>query len=132
LRLSGWDSNVLMACELAMHAHLEKATDAERDDLANALEQVWDLYLPIGEQEDIAFGIGTLMFGMQRNARALAYFERSRAIWGPYPATAYNAALCHKRLGATQDALRLLDEALELDPDYTAAADARRQLIAEL
>jgi hypothetical protein len=101
LRLSGWDSDVLVACEARMQVCLDGASEAERADLASALEQVWDLYMPIGEQQDIAFMIGTLLFAAERVERALTYFERSRMIWGPHPATDRNLELCRKRLGLT-------------------------------
>jgi hypothetical protein len=57
--------------------------------------------MPIGEQQDVAFAIGTLLFAAQRVERALSYFERSRMIWGPHPATDHNLELCHKHLGQT-------------------------------
>jgi hypothetical protein len=101
LRLSGWDSDVLMACEARIQTCLADASEAERTDLASALEQIWDMYMPIGELQDVAFAIGTLLFAAQRVERALSYFERSRMIWGPHPATDYNLELCHKRLGQT-------------------------------
>jgi hypothetical protein len=101
LRLSGWDSDVLMACEARMQTCLADASEAQRADLASALEQVWEGYMPIGEQQDVAFAIGTLLFAAQRVERALSYFERSRMIWGPHPATDHNLELCHKHLGQT-------------------------------
>ena len=132
LRLSGFDSDILLACAPTIHKKLANASPVDRANLTLVLEQVWRAYLPLpgGEGADLAFEIGTLLFKLEHAERALEFFQHSREWWGPDAATAYNTALCLKRLGAVDTARRSVEEALQLQPDFDLASTLRDELLA--
>ena len=49
---------------------------ATRQDLIDAVEAVWEMYFPLGEQFDLAHGIAGLLYAMQDYERALLFYER--------------------------------------------------------
>ena len=59
-----------------------------------AARQTWDAYLPIGEEEDLAFQIGTLLLEMEFYAEALEFLQHSVSLYGAEPGTVYNMAVC--------------------------------------
>ena len=131
VRFSGFDSDILLACAPTIHKVVANASTLERADLIDVLERVWNTYLPLagGDGADLAFEIGTLLFKLDEADRALVYFQRSREWWGLDAATAYNAALCLKRLGDRDAALRSVEEALQLQPEFELASILRYELL---
>ena len=131
VRLSGFDSDIFLACAATVHKLLPSASPGDRLDLAEVVEQVWNLYLPLprGDVVDLAFEIGTLLFKLDHAERALTYFLRSREWWGVDAATSYNTALCLKRLSNRAAALRSVEEALQLQPDFELATILRAELL---
>lgn len=88
LRLSGHDPVVFLACADAIARALPAAEPAHRADLRRALARVWDSYLPIGEDDDVAFAIGRLYLALGEPALALPLLEASRALDGDQAALA--------------------------------------------
>jgi len=126
LRLSAWDHRLLWRLiPLFRNAGL---TEARKQDLRDAVRQVWDGYFPIGEEEDedLGFALGVLFLEMQLYREALDFFGESARLHGLEPGTAYNMGLCCFHLGEMEEAARCVRQALELDPELDSA---RRLLI---
>lgn len=96
LRLSDWDVAIFRGCYDRLVACLPQATEGERRSLAEGLHALWAHYLDLGEEDDLAFGIGSLLAGMKRPAEAIPFFETSLARDGDDPATRDNLALCRR------------------------------------
>jgi tetratricopeptide (TPR) repeat protein len=90
--------------------------DAARRDVTAAIEQVWEMYFPLGEDLDLANRIASLLYAMDDYPRALTYFERSMAIYGRDSGTLYNIAACRHMLGEHAAAAAVLRQVLEHDP----------------
>jgi hypothetical protein len=105
LRLSRGDAGLICACYDAMVDRLGEARPFVREGLIGILRRAWELYLPLREQEDVAFNIGNLLAGLGDYASAITLFEFSIAAYGPDAATTANLALCQARLarGASPD-----------------------------
>jgi hypothetical protein len=73
--------------------------------VSDAVDRVWDLYFPLGEELDLADVMARLLYEMDDYGGALRYFERSTAIYGPHAGTAANMATCRQLLA--QDAVPL-------------------------
>ncbi len=69
-----------------------------------AVERVWELHFPLGEEIDLADLIARLLYAMDDYARAIIYFERSNAIYGEHTGTLHNIALCYQQLNQDGDA----------------------------
>jgi len=132
LRLSGWDDEILMATFPALSQGLEAASEGLRREVRRALAKVWDLYLPIGEERDVAFIVGTLLYQMGDYAEALLRFQRSFELHGPAAATWYNLGACHYGLRRMDLALSNVEAALAQDPAFEPARALRIVITSEL
>jgi tetratricopeptide (TPR) repeat protein len=128
LRLSRWDANILQGCFPTLLDRVDSLSEAEREALYEAIQQVWDTYYPLGEKRDLAFELGMLLYGMTYYADALDFFQHSLRLYGPDLGTVYNMGMCHYGLGRLEDALAWVDQALELDPAFGPARDMRIRL----
>jgi tetratricopeptide (TPR) repeat protein len=128
LRLSGWDSNIFLGCFPTLLDQVNSATKIWRHELHRAIEQVWENYYPIGEEKDLAFCMGVLLYRMQYYSEALSYFQRSLQLHGSNLSTLYNMAMCHYGLRQLDAALDLVNQVLESDPTFEPARAMRIQL----
>jgi len=127
LRLSRHDSHQFgryLPRLMELAAEFDAAT---REDVTAAVENVWDMYFPLGEDLDLANRIAGLLYAMDDPERALTYFERSMAIYGPDTGTLHNMAACYHLLGEHAGAAALLHKVLE----YDSANESARMLLAE-
>jgi tetratricopeptide (TPR) repeat protein len=125
LRLSGWDSNVLLGCYRGLIEKLSAAPETLRQEAHWALQHVWDNYYSIGEELDIPFLIGSLYFGMQYYPEAIEHFQRSFERRGPEAVTFKNLGLCYYHLRQMDRAQEYTDMALALDPNLAAGRTMR-------
>lgn len=132
LRLSCWDYLRFWECLGALKKHLPNVTDIQKQELRNTILKVWDHYLPIGEEHDLAFALGTLLLEIEFPADALEFLQRSVELYGIAPGSAYNLAVCHYGLGRMDHAREFADKALELDHEFAEARTLRKTLKAEL
>ena len=109
-------------------AQVEDADPAVRMDLLSLVRSVWANYLPIGEEADLAFGIGVLMCAANTWVEGLAFFQLSWDVWGANPETAYNITLCHHELGHPTEARHWAGVSAKLMPSYGATQELRHNL----
>jgi tetratricopeptide (TPR) repeat protein len=118
LRLSRDDPKILRDCLPALRGKLEGASEPMRRDLREAALRAWENYYHIGEEPDLAFACGLLLFELGACAEALSLFERSRRLYGDDAATWWNIGMCHHGLGRVEEATRCIAEASALDPAF--------------
>ncbi|KFA88223.1 hypothetical protein Q664_42655 [Archangium violaceum Cb vi76] len=129
LRWSGWDSGLLMAIFPSLLPRAEAADEPLRQEVCWAIQQVWEADYPIGgEQDDLAYHLGMLLYVMERPAEALTFFEHSLRQYGEAPGTYYNQGMCHVRLQQDARARECFERALTLDEDFSQA----REMLSEL
>ena len=121
LRLGHYDGHQFLRYLPRLTALASGWDAAAREAVREAVEMVWDLYFPLGEERDLAHGIGGLLYEMDDYALALAYFERSMELYGQDTGTLTNMAACHHLLGRNEPAARLLRKVLRYDPDNQQA-----------
>ncbi|MGO4711444.1 tetratricopeptide repeat protein [Bradyrhizobium sp. 2TAF24] len=127
LRLGRYDSHQF-GRYLPRLLELAPAMDAgARLDVMAAVERVWEMYFPLGEDLDLANRIAALLYAIDDHTGALDYFERSMAIYGIDTGTLYNIAACHHLLGAHDVAAAVLRKVL----DYEPGNDAAQRLLSE-
>lgn len=127
LRLGGGDPELLRQCLPALLQQVQEAAPERQQEVAAAIQEAWALYYhighsgPSGADQDLPFGLGQILHAMNFSAEALTMFERSRALYGPHPATLLNIAVCKWNLHDCDAALELLREVLMLHPEHAAA-----------
>jgi hypothetical protein len=131
LRSTGWDPDYVSRCVPALLEALPSAPARLRHELLGGIRQTWDEYYPIGETDDLPFGLGVLLYSLERYAEALEFFEVSLRDFGADPRTTLNLAMTTYRLGRRAETLQWLDRTLELDPDNELAQGMRPDVAAE-
>ena len=74
------------------------------------------------EDPGVHYVLGDIYLLKQKEKRALAFFERSRALYPEYALTQYKLGVCHLRLGEEDRAMDYLNRAIDID---SSLADAR-------
>ena len=93
----------------------------ERRAVRAAVDEVWEMHFPLGEDMDLAYESAGLLYEMDDYAGALAYFERSVEIYGEHTGTLFNMAACCQLTGQDARAETLLRKVLRYDPDNQQA-----------
>ncbi len=117
VRLSLYDSHQFAHYLPHLTELAPQLNSKERRNLSDAVDKVWDLYFPLGEEVDLAHQIACLLYEMDDYALALTYFERSTEIYGEYIGTLYNMAVCYQFLEQHEQAESLLCKVLKYEPD---------------
>jgi hypothetical protein len=132
LRLSHWDPQIMLWFAPGIRETVKAASERIKQELAYGMEQVWDNYFSIGEQDDLPFEIATILQKMDRPQEAIRYYERSRQLSGEHHATAFNTGLCFYQLGQMDEALRRIIRALELNASYQPAKEWKEHIESQL
>lgn len=128
LRLSCWDYKRFLESLPALKKHLPEMSEVQKRQLHEGILKVWDSYLPIGEESDLAFDLGTFLLEMEFYEEAFAFLQRSVELYGMAPGAAYNLAVCCYSLNQMDEALDYVDQALSLDPYFAEAKTLRADL----
>ena len=131
VRLSQWDVEVLLRNLPSFLDNMDRMPPYFREELAWTVNQVWEMYYPIGEEWDAASYFSMLLHSMGYYTDALAYLERSLELYGPYVTTYHNMALCYAAMRQPEQAMEYVAKALEQDPTYDASRALQLKLQAE-
>lgn len=128
LRLSGYDARLLKQLIAQIRKVLPDSSPNECGELLEIIDKVWEWYYHIGEEQDLAFELGTLLYEMDALPEALDSFQISIEDHGESATTLYNMAACYISLQQEQEALNYLDKVLKTDPQHRAAIEMKNQL----
>ncbi|HEY7387255.1 MAG TPA: SAM-dependent methyltransferase [Bryobacteraceae bacterium] len=129
LRLSRWDYRRFLAMAPRLSQLAADSSPEWKREIAAAALRVWDAYLPLGEAEDVAFAIGTVVLQAGYYAEALDFFGRSAAGSSHGPEQAHYTGLCHLGLGQVDEALECFERALEFNPAFEPAKRMRQSAL---
>jgi hypothetical protein len=132
LRTTNWDSDYVLRAVPKLIELLPQAEDRLRREVVRGIHVSWDRYFPIGEQQDLPFGLGAILYTLEQYAEALDFFQISLRDFGDDPRTTVNLALTLYRLGRLGECLEWLDRTLVLDPEHELALRMRPDVAAEL
>lgn len=132
MRFSGWDAANFWGCYNAFMKHAETMSGPLKQEIHCMVEQVWDNYYPLGEERDLAFALGGLLYEIEYYQEAIVYLERSRVWYGDDSSTFYNLGMCHYNLCQFPQALYWVNLALQLDPAYEPALIIRNAIENEM
>ncbi|MGB8645585.1 MAG: tetratricopeptide repeat protein [Anaerolineae bacterium] len=121
LRLSGWDSHIFIKCFPTLLDQVGSATERQQDEVRRAVGQLWNHYYYIGDESDVPFDLGMLLFKIGDHAEALDFFDISLKLFGPAASTYYNQAVCLYRFDRNQEALDAVNRALEINAEMEQA-----------
>ena len=129
LRLGEGDARLFVTLAGAIAEQCAAAPVGLRRDLLREMQRAAARFFPMSD--DLAFELGRVAARLGRPLEALRFFVQSMRQFGTSPAALFNAALCLRALGERDEALRLLERALELEPSFAAAGEWRDRLRSE-
>ncbi|QMV42676.1 tetratricopeptide repeat protein [Cohnella cholangitidis] len=122
LRLSLYDAHQFSRYLPRLLELAGQADPLEREAIAYAVDKVWQLYFPLGEQRDLAFQIASLLYQLEEYEKAIFYFGQSARLYGEYTGTLFNTAICRHMLEQFAEAEAGLRKVLKFDPNNGHAA----------
>lgn len=128
LRLSGCDARFFKQCVPHLMDLLSSVNKNEAGNMRLLLYQIWDMYYPIGEQQDLSFDIACAFYQMDLYEDALLFFELSLTHYGASPVTYYNMASCYYQLEQDRRAKEFIEKTLVMDAAHEGALDLQSQL----
>ncbi|HAA14295.1 MAG TPA: hypothetical protein DCE41_22420 [Cytophagales bacterium] len=69
-----------------------------RQEILEVIRRAWDNYYPLGENPDLPFLIGSLLYEMDFYAEAKQFFEFSAQLYGPDEGTLANIKSCQEMM----------------------------------
>ena len=128
LRVSGYDSGLLRECRIALEPVLRGAAPVLVDEAERVFNKVFDHHFPLLKEDDLAWDIAILLGVAGRYESALKYHEQSLIVSRPNPERFWRIAECHFLLGEKTQALKWIDQCLEMQPDYEPAEVLKAQI----
>lgn len=122
-RLSAYDSTYFTKILPRLKQVANSITHNERTRILETIHNVWGMYFYIGEEFDLGYAMGGLLYDLGYYTEALIYFDRSIIIHGNKPDTYYNIALSHYQLRQDKMFFEILAEGKKAFPQYDLFAD---------
>ena len=118
IKLSNYDARLFMQMFPHLFERIHEISFAERWSIFKALHRVWDTYYPLGEDDDLAFLIGELLFNLKFYKEAIIYFNMSINIYGDKVDTLYNIASTFTVLEEHEKAKEVVQKILKGNPEH--------------
>jgi len=118
LRFTVWDSRTLLELYNILIERIENEENFPKDELADAINKVWEYYFPIGEEGDLGYYFGSILGYLGYDNDALKLLESSLEFYSECPETNYEIALCYYNLQQIDKALEYTEKSIGLDPDF--------------
>ncbi|WP_026887593.1 tetratricopeptide repeat protein [Clostridium beijerinckii] len=118
LRFTVWDSRTLLELYNILIERIENEEEFPKDELADAINKVWEYYFPIGEEGDLGYYFGSILGYLGYDNDALKLLESSLGFYGECPETNYEIALCYYNLQQIDKALEYTEKSIALDQDF--------------
>ncbi len=115
---SHWDPYLVRDLLPNLWTCVEEASEAQKQDLAEAIARTWDRYFHLGEERDLPFELALLLHRLRRFEPALQLFRASVELYGDDPRTRWNMGLCLLAAKRPEEAWRCLQESMTLDPTF--------------
>lgn len=127
-RVGYGDPRLLIKALPALAELVPGASRADKLEVFQMIEQTWSLYYHLGEDDDLPFEVGRLLYRMDYYPEALQYYGRSLELYGDNVHTLFNMSLCHYYLQQRDAALGYVARVLAIDADHAAARALKIEL----
>ncbi|MEM9214869.1 MAG: tetratricopeptide repeat protein [Cyanobacteria bacterium P01_F01_bin.150] len=128
LRLSHWDHQLFLGCFDNLMCQVESAPARLCQEVYHAIQNIWQTYYFMGEEQDLPFHCAMLLYKMGDYHEAIAYLDISLQFYGEDPGIRYNQAKCYVALEALDKAWASIEKALSVYPEFAAAQALRTEL----
>ena len=118
LRSSDYDPKILWDCLPVVWARIEDASEPIRREILRIVHKVWENYYHLGEEHDLAFALGRLLFSLGEYQDALRLFQESCRLYGDSPQALWNMGLCYCGLKKMEEAAACFSRTLNSNGEF--------------
>ena len=123
LKLAGYDPYVYSKLSKRIQQAFENAEYVDKMSFKPILPKIAETYYFMPKSHDTNFDIALFYHSLKDYTKALEYYDKSRAYFGPTYNVYYNSALCAYYAGDTQKALDYFKRASSINPSTKEAQE---------
>jgi tetratricopeptide (TPR) repeat protein len=130
LNLAEWDPNIFYDYheQLIEKLENEEITINVQHSILNGIERAWRYFFKLEKSQDLPFAIGSTLYNMGFNERAIEFYNQSLALFGKDKDTYFNLTLAYQALGNYDKAHEMINESLKLSPKDAAVAELEKEI----
>ncbi|OJV94324.1 MAG: hypothetical protein BGO43_08715 [Gammaproteobacteria bacterium 39-13] len=130
LNLAEWDPSIFYDYHEQIIEKLEDddITVGVQHSILNGLERAWRYFFKLEKSQDLPFAIGSTLYHMDFNERAIEFYNHSLDFFGKDRDTYFNLTLAYQALGDYVKAQEMIDESLKIAPKDAEIAELLREM----
>lgn len=130
LNLAEWDPNIFYDYHEQIIEKLENAetTINLQQSILNGLDRAWRYFFKLEKSQDLPFAIGSTLYNLGFNEKAIEFYQHSLAYYGKDKDTYFNLTLAYQALGDYTKAHQMINESLKLAPKDEAIEELQREI----
>lgn len=130
LNLAEWDPTIFYDYYEKIIERLENEdiTDCVKYSILNGLELAWRYFFKLEKSQDVPFAIGSILYNLGFNEKAIEFYHHSLAFFGKDKGTYFNLTLAYQSLGNYVKAQEMVDESLKMAPRDKAMAKLKKEI----
>ncbi len=127
LNLAEWDPSIFYDYHELLIENIENGTEGISFgaiySILNGVDRVWRFFFKLEKTQNIPFAIGSVLYGLDYNEKAIEFYKHSLEFFGPDKETYFNMALAYSALENKAEVIKALKDAIHMDPRYKEAKD---------
>ncbi len=132
LNLAEWDPSIFhdysdQLIEKIENDEYELSASAEQS-ILNGIERAWRFFFKLEKSQDIAFAIGTILYNLEYNERAVEFYNYSLDFFGKEKDTYFNLTLAYQAMGDYVKAQEMINESLKLAPKDKSLIELQKEI----
>ncbi|MCS5711991.1 SAM-dependent methyltransferase [Candidatus Berkiella aquae] len=130
LNLAEWDPSIFYDYHELLIEKLENddMTVNVQHSILNGLERAWRYFFKLEKSQDLPFAIGSTLYNMGLNEKAIEFYNYSLAYYGKDKDTYFNLTLAYHALENYEKAQEMINESLKISPKDEAIAELQKEI----
>ena len=130
LNLAEWDPSIFYDYYEQMIEILEKddITFNVQHSILNGLELAWRYFFKLEKSQDLPFAIGSTLYNMGFNEKAITFYNYSLEFFGKDKDTYFNLTLAYQASGNYVKAQEMISESLKIAPKNKAMTKLQKEI----
>lgn len=130
LNLADWDPSIFYDYHEQIIEKLEKddITFGVQHSILNGLERAWRYFFKLEKSQDLPFAIGSTLYHMGFNEKAIEFYNYSLAFYGKDRDTYFNLTLAYQALGNYAKAQEMINESVKIVPKDKEMDELQREI----
>lgn len=130
LNLAEWDPSIFYDYHEQIIEKLEndETTINLQQSILNGLDRAWRYFFKLEKSQDLPFAIGSTLYHLGFNEKAIEFYHHSLAYYGKDKDTYYNLTLAYQGAGDYVKAQEMINESAKFSPDDAAIAELLSEL----